>query len=288
MWERRRTHDQSSWGNQKEKGSRADNRGRAALGSQLHLLPLRGGFCPVRYGSDGSWSLNPTSKLASGITAEIRVFQALLDRVRNPESALHGAQLVPNIYLPHEQQGRKAEKLWSQIDCVLLTRQAAFVIEAKRRRKRVVAPGQFNEIWSTSSGELIQAYTDGNMKGSFKDAGFDDESFALKQNSKHAVAFDDACPTYPFERIYEQVVYVGTDSFTADCHKFVDNVNVSWIGRGTAKFVNIIENECRKLDNIASQNDIDTLGESLVKTYGDLNQKRGQLHAERLRNLNRQ
>ena len=30
---------------------------------------------------------------------------------------------------------------------------------------------------------------------------------------------------------------------------------------------------------------MDALGESMVQTYGDLNQKRGQLHAERLRNI---
>ena len=241
----------------------------------------------VAYGIDGSWNLNPTSSLASGITAEISVFQALLDHVRNFESTLHKAQLVPNIYLPHEQRGRKAEKLWSQIDCVLLTRQAAFVIESKRRRKRVVAPGPFEEIWSTNDGELVDAYNTGTMKDTFEEAGFDDESFALNQNSKHALAFDEACPTYPFERIYEQVVYVGTDSFTADRREFVDNVNVSWIGRGTSEFADIIEGECGQLGEIASQSDIGTLGESLVQMYGDLNQKRGQLHAQRLRNIER-
>ena len=125
------------------------------------------------------------------------------------------------------------------------------------------------------------------LECSFGDAGFDDESFALNQNSTHAVAFDEVCGTYPFERIYEQVVYVGTDSFTADCREFVDNVNVSWVGRGTAEFADIIERECETLDDIATQGEIDALGESLVQSYGDLNQKRGQLHAERLRNIER-
>ncbi len=239
----------------------------------------------VAYGSDGSWNLNPTSKLASGITAEIRVFDTLLNRVRDPESALHGAQLVPNIYLPSEQKGRKAGKLWSQIDCVLLTRKAAFVIESKRRRRRIVAPGRFEEIWSTNDGELVAAYNIGAMEGTFEEAGFDDESFALNQNSTHAVAFDEACQEYPFERVFEQVVYVGTDSFTTDCREFVDNVNVSWVGHGAAEFADIIEDECEKLDEFISQSDMDALGESMVQTYGDLNQKRGQLHAERLRNI---
>lgn len=213
------------------------------------------------------------------------MFDTLLNRVRDPESALHGAQLVPNIYLPSEQKGRKAGKLWSQIDCVLLTRKAAFVIESKRRRRRIVAPGRFEEIWSTNDGELVAAYNIGAMEGTFEEAGFDDESFALNQNSTHAVAFDEACREYPFERVFEQVVYVGTDSFTTDCREFVDNVNVSWVGHGAAEFADIIEDECEKLDEFISQSDMDALGESMVQTYGDLNQKRGQLHAERLRNI---
>ncbi len=239
----------------------------------------------VAYGVDGSWNINPTSKLTSGIIAEIRVFQELLKRVRDSESGLCGAQIVPNIYLPHEQQGRKAEKFWSQIDCVLLTRQAAFVIESKRRRKDIVAPDQFEEIWSTTNSRLMESYNEGTMECSLRDAGFEDESFALRQNSKHAVEFDEVCQKYPYERIYEQVVYVGTDSFSADYREFIDNVNVSWVGRGRAEFADIIESECGQLDEIVSQRDLDTLGESLIQQYGDLNQKRGQLHTERLKSI---
>lgn len=190
---------------------------------------------------------------------------------------------MPNIYLPHERRSRKAEKLWSQIDCVLLTRQAAFVIESKRRRKHVIAPAPFEDIWSTYDGKLMDACNAGAIEASFKDAGFDDESFALNQNSKHAVAFDEVCQEYPFDRIYEQVVYVDVNSFTTDCREFVDNVNVSWVGQGATEFVDVIEKECSKLDEIVGQSDLDNIGELLVQSYGDLNQKRSQLHAERLR-----
>ena len=97
----------------------------------------------------------------------------------------------------------------------------------------------------------------------------------------------EVCGDYPFERVYEQVVYVGTDSFSTDCREFVDNVNVSKLGRGVADFADIIEAECFRLDDIAPQQRIDDLSERLVETYGDLNQKRGQLHAERIRKMKR-
>ncbi|MBQ9002854.1 MAG: NERD domain-containing protein [Eggerthellaceae bacterium] len=241
----------------------------------------------VGYGPAGKWSVSPTDSLTSGITAEIQVFMATLARIRDESSQLCEARLVPNIYLPHKQRSVRAERLWSQIDLILLTRQAAFVIEVKRRRKRVLAPAPFEEIWSTTDGSLVDAYARGVLDCASSEAGFTDESFALNQNSRHAIALSEVCKDYPFERIYEQVVYVGTDSFSTDCKGFVDNVNVSKLGRSVADFAGIIEAECARLDSIVSQSRIDDLGEELVETYGDLNQKRGQLHAERIRKMNR-
>lgn len=239
----------------------------------------------VAYGKDGIWHINQTDKFTSGIVAEYLVFQELLRCVRNPASQLYAAQIVPNIYLPHQPKGRKAEKLWSQLDCVLLTRQAAFVLEVKRRHKRIVAPGNFEEIWSTIDDSLVDSLIDGSLGCLPEMTDFTDESFALVQNSRHAVAFDEACDDYPFECIYEQVVFVGTKSFYADSIDFIDNINVASLGRGELTFSEIIEKKCTNADEIISQQKLDKLGESLVSTYGDLNQKRGQLHAQRIKNI---
>ena len=241
----------------------------------------------VGYGPAGKWSVSPTDSLTAGITAELQVFMVILARIRDESSPLYEARLVPNVYLPHKQRGARTEQLWSQIDLIVLTRQAAFVIEVKRRRKRIVAPGPFEEIWSTNDGSLVDAYARGMLGCDLSEVGFTDESFALNQNSRHAVALSEVCGDYPFERVYEQVVYVGTDSFSTDCREFVDNVNVSKLGRGVADFADIIEAECFRLDDIAPQQRIDDLSERLVETYGDLNQKRGQLHAERIRKMKR-
>ena len=69
------------------------------------------------------------------------------------------------------------------------------------------------------------------------EAGFTDESFALNQHSRHAVALSEVCGDYPFERVYEQVVYVGTDSFSTDCREFV-GLDAEFFGGCIDKFVN--------------------------------------------------
>lgn len=242
----------------------------------------------VGFDEDGVWYIRQTDKLGSGIMAEYLVFQRLLGCVRDATSPLFGAQIVPNIYLNHEQRGDKAEKLWTQIDCLLLTRQAAFVIEVKRRRKHVFTSRPFEMIWSSNSCEKMPdqfSSNEGNAKPTDDDCA--DESFALDQNSSHAVEFDSTCDAFPFERIYEQVVYVGTRSFHTDCAEFVDNVNVSYLSADNSDldFADIIENECERLEDTLDQERLDELGESLVASYGDLNQMRAQLHVQRIKDL---
>ena len=123
-----------------------------------------------------------------------------------------------------------------------------------------------------------------------------EEAAALTQNSRHAVAFADICPKYPFENVYEQLVFARLDSFETDEAGFVDNVNVSVAecgnycmvhasGCDARSFVDAIEAECEKLPPIMDQQQLDRLGETLVTTYGDLNQKRRRLHVQRIKNM---
>lgn len=239
----------------------------------------------VYYGKDGKWNIVPTDQHTAGLVAEFKVFQELLSRVENVDSVLCNAQIVPNIYLPHEQCGRKAEKLWTQIDCLLLTRQAAFVIEVKRRKQYVVSLKPFEEIWSSKSSDVIRLFEQGEIDDLSQVDGLFSLRFALRQNSGHAIALDETCSDYEFERIYEQVVFVGASSYRTDCDEFVDNVNVSSLGNGSPNFADIVECASAQLDDVLTQSRLDEIGEQLVSSYGDLNQKRAQLHAQRLANI---
>lgn len=242
----------------------------------------------VSYDSDGVWHMHRGDGHAQGLQAEYGVFQALMKRVSDSHSILYQAQILPNIYLLREQQGQREHSFWTQVDCVLLTRQAAFVLEVKHRSGRILAPSPFCQIWSTDSSDLIDAYFNNECGCSLREAGFRDESLALRQNATHAEVFASDCEVYPFERVYEQVVFFKPRSFSAESETFINNANVSCCEHGADRFVGVIEGECAKLDDLLTQEELDDLGESLLRQYGDLNQKRGLLHVERIRALNRQ
>ena len=190
-------------------------------------------------------------------------------------SPLYQAQLLPNLYFPREPSNRGERALWDQVDLIVATRQAAFVLEVKSRKGASITAFKPFEVVGISGVE---------------------ETAALTQNSRHAVAFADICPKYPFESVYEQLAFTRLDSFETDEAGFVDNVNVSVAecgnysmthasGCDARSFVDAIEAECEKLPPIMDQQQLDRLGETLVTTYGDLNQKRGRLHVQRIKNM---
>ena len=105
----------------------------------------------------------------------------------------------------------------------------------------------------------------------------------MSQNSRHAIAFNELIPQFPFERVYEQVVFVEPLSFDSDADEFVDNVNVSCLDE-TSRFLLPILHACSELSSVITQEEVEQLGETLVSQYGDLNQKRSIIHANRIRN----
>ncbi len=225
------------------------------------LAPFR---LTPEYRRSGEWHLPVGKGEVSGMTAEFSAFQKLLERVCDSGSPLFRAQLLPNLYFPREPDRATDQVLWDQVDLVVATRQAAFVLEVKSRSGRtVVAKAPFENI-------TIDGVEDRRM---------------LAQNSRHAVAFADRCFKYPFEKVYEQLVFVRLGSFASDECGFVDHVNVSCCGAEDSSFVDALERECTSLPPIMSQEELDRLGENVVLTYGDLNQKRAHLHASKVKKL---
>ena len=233
------------------------------------------------YDDSGIWRLPRGRREISGTTAEFAVFQTIYNEATNPESILYRAQIVPNIYLPRSPEySRNGRSFWDQIDMVLLTTQAAFVIEVKRRYKAIKSNVPFEDIWSkTPIWDEKEKVTSDSEAVPWDSK----ESIALSQNSRHAIAFNELIPQFPFERVYEQVVFVEPLSFDSDADEFVDNVNVSCLDE-TSRFLLPILHACSELSSVITQEEVDQLGETLVSQYGDLNQKRSIIHANRIRN----
>ena len=128
------------------------------------------------YDRIGNWFAKPKGPLAAGISAEITVGQKLLERVTNPESVLYKAQVVPNVYLPKPNQERSASP-WAQTDCLLLTRQGAFVLEIKCHSEHIVVAPRHKAVYATRSEEVMARYQDERSAGNVPDLkalGFDE------------------------------------------------------------------------------------------------------------------
>lgn len=141
----------------------------------------------------------------------------------------------------------------------VLTKKAAFVLEIKTwaRSIKTAAPFEFIE----SKG------TDSTPAGK-------DLSGVLRQNATHAETFAMLSPSYPFDFIYEQAVFVEPKEFITDSCEFIDNVNVSCLSKdGTWDFAAAMNQELSKLEERLSDDEVAHLGERLLNTYGDLNQK---------------
>lgn len=249
---------------------------------QPHIRKVIAPFQLIPYYDENDvWKLPKGKKALSGMTAEFAVFEALLKYITDPESGfLYHAQLVPNIYLPRPtKQGIQQGRFWDQIDLVLLTRYAVFVIEVKRRYKDIEANEPFRRI--RSKRPLYGSVDNKTDLSGAEDIWDSEETSALHQNSRHALAVNDVIDLFPFERVYEQVVFVEPHSFQSDCLEFIDNVNVSCL-TDEPLFVAPIEKVCSELEPIATQEQIDQLGEELVSAYGDINQKRAMIHIHRI------
>lgn len=235
------------------------------------------------YDQEGNWRLKQTSAEEAGLAAEIFITQKLFEKAADPASPLFKAQVLPNIYVPKDRNSNESSH-WAQIDCVLLTRQCALVIETKRHSAHIVVPIELHgvEIFSTRSGDMIEAFRKQYgpwTSQTLEELGLETkESIALSQSEYHASLFSDVCPEYPYEEVFEQIVYARPKSFFNPINGFTDNLNISCANYDTQPCIEAIEGLCEMLPEAISQDKLDELGERILNQYGDLNQKRGLLH----------
>lgn len=229
-----------------------------------------------RYSPEGTFTLELPGggKEGKGLAAEFDVFEVFRQKILQVDSPLHNARLAPNLYLPIEDPSSSRHALWSQIDLALLTRYGAFVVEVKRRYADIIASAPFDCILSNKPGDQERT----NALAPFNQP--------LVQNARHAVHF---CRIpfnpYPDSRVYEITVFVRPRSFSSDAEGFARKVFVGCVPQEEDALVDAVETVCRKGDEIISQSKLDELADNLIDRYGDLNQKRRQLHISRIKNL---
>lgn len=240
------------------------------------------------YYDDGAqWHMPQGNRTVRSMVAEYEVFSALECEVNDKESVLFGARILPNLYLPNAQSRNytrpSATRFWNQTDLVLLTTRAAFVIEVKRRTYDITANAPFECI---NSHEEVDETCRGAYVPRSDDVLSAQDTAALSQNSKHALAFSETCYTYPYDRTYEQVVFRGVHKFGSDTQDFVDNVNVSAsLKENPSLFIESIKGTYEQLDDFISQAQLNCEADELLERYGDLEQKKFVVHVNRIKNL---
>lgn len=205
----------------------------------------------------------PNRSIGRGIAAEFEFFEFARKASANPDSPLCDARILPDLYLPHV--GRGGRTITSQVDCVVLTRSCAFVVEVKSWHSEISAASPFEAVEVKRAGEAERT-----------DA-------PLYQNSQHALAFDDCCDAYPFERIYELTVFVNPVSFESDGAEFADNVLVSALPDCSGTLLAAMEEVVQGEENLMTQGDLEDLAHSLHDRYCDRYQMLGVIHTHRVR-----
>lgn len=258
--------------------------------------PLKSYCMRSKYSDEGEYALyatGPHDPTARGVRAEWVMFSDLIDALGKSDQ-LKGARLCPNIYISnpsanemdHGASGSwsgarygsirvngNLRPLFSQVDCLLLTKWAVYVIEVKSRRAHVRVDAGGHVSSRLQKGDIVS------------ERSLDAD---VRQCANHANAFATAFPDIPFERIFELTVYVEPLSFASDCLQVADNAYACSCRAGADSFADAIEAIDYRLCDQAplfTQQELYGLSGHIMKTYGDPNGRKEYIHLERLETL---
>lgn len=195
-------------------------------------------------------------------------------------------QLCTNIYLPNphanEQEricfgsssfGRysnylnSVKPLYTQIDCLAITRHAVYVFEVKSRA---------GDIRVNQNNSPSRTLPDGTTNSLMP---------AVQQCEAHASAFATMYPNIPFERIFELTIFANCDSFESPHADFKNNVLVSTCSDTEAPFIHAIARQEQALaskEPLFSLDEAQSMATTIRQRYGDINGKKERLHMERI------
>ena len=255
-----------------------------------YLLEEDGGLpLEAHYSPSGDLRLEVKGKAAdaAGLPAEYRTFNCFLAERDKESSSLYGCRPVPNLFIPIPADERRGRALWSQIDLVVLTCSCAFVVEVKNWRNNVYVERDTGQIYVTRG-------ADGNGGQEKEIAGvrYRRAESTLDQNSDHALWFHETFDAYPFDRVYEVTAFHRPDSFGSDFDGFDNNIFAGTLngvrdrrsdgGAAGHDVVEVMRRETARLNPLFKQKEVEQMADTLLRKYGDLNQKRRIMHARML------
>lgn len=231
--------------------------------------------------AEGAFEAKPADwrPQSRGVAGEFLAFEELRRRTLDESSPLYGARLAANLYVPASKFGRPVAgcgggcaPIWRQIDCVLIAREGAFVVEVKNSHVRVIAPEDY--------GWLAIEPAHGGVRRS--------ACWVLHQCADQADSLADAVDDLALDDVYEVSTFVRPLGFEGGAEEFSNNVFVGTCGvGGVHDFVAAIERkvgELRAACHVAlSEEQVDELADALALRFGDLRRGKAARHVARLR-----
>ena len=220
----------------------------------------------------GAFTLTPHDEDRSpeggwGVSGEYFVFDAIRAEIARPGSALCGSHLVPHLVFPW--LAGKKPKQWgakhrAEVDCVLLTRTCAVVVEVKRRSHHVRVSRDYRHIRERSEG-----------------GGFRSASEPVEQVERGADSFCERQELYPGERVCKMIVFAEPSSFSCTGSRFEDGMFASFLGSdGSAPFLEALCELVGDLDPIAGKRAVKRLAERMLDEFGNTaDRRRGRIVA---------
>ena len=218
-----------------------------------------------RYDRNGSFMMGARENVAwqKGLMAEITAFDALRAFASTlPEDS--SANVLANLYVPKHQEScvHETGSYFSQTDMVLFTRKAAYVFEVKSKHKAI--------HWNPDkAGRRVE----GRIQGD------------LNQLADHAYLLQRNMLAYPYERVYEILLYVHVGSFTG-IDSFADNVTVATIRNGALSCAGAIRQMEQGLEPLMSDVKLQELVCMVQRRFGDQDLRKRQMHLMRLARKN--
>lgn len=164
---------------------------------------------------------------------------------------------------------------WRQVDLVILAPECTCVVEVKHWTTDVFVSFKTGDIFATKALDSGR----GNRKPIERNGRQYYFRGSLDQNSAHAEAFDAVCEDYPFDRVFEATIFNDCRQFESDFRGFDNNVYAGAFDSNRQGLVKAFGAARENLDPLLTEDRLSKLAESLLERFGDLNQKRGPIHA---------
>lgn len=233
-------------------------------------------FRRARYDDHGNHFLeiDHTSD-ARGLLGEYLVYDLLSSAIESGELA--EAALIPDLYLPvqHGSYGHFVDRAYTEIDCVLVTRRAIYVIEVKNLY------GHVSGVYKRKAQEY-RVYFEPAHKGALRSNRPRVEDRGPEQNERHREAFISAIEC-PKNSTFNIVSYINNFGFVPPKKQGVKNTYLTTDkGETDANILEVIKRIESALPVIRSKDEVKALSYELMYRFRDDDGSKKIDHQERL------